>query len=80
MDPAAIPRARRSTIPARRRCQPRCPDRASTATSRARQSHQQVVIAVGSVLLLANGRLKLLVFNTDNEVIQRWTPEPPTVK
>jgi hypothetical protein len=31
-------------------------------------------------LLLANGRLKLLVFNTDNEVIQRWTPEPPTGK
>jgi len=31
-------------------------------------------------LLLANGRLKLLVFNTDNEVIQRWTPEPPTAK
>jgi len=31
-------------------------------------------------LLLANGRLKLLVFTTDNEVIQRWTPGPPTVK
>ncbi len=31
-------------------------------------------------LLLANGRLKLLVFNPDNEIIQRWTPEPPTVK
>ncbi len=31
-------------------------------------------------LLLANGRLKLLIFNTDNEVIERWTPEPPTVK
>ncbi len=31
-------------------------------------------------LLLANGRLKLLVFNAANEVIERWTPEPPTVK
>ena len=31
-------------------------------------------------LLLANGRLKLLVFTTDNEVIQQWTPGPPTVK
>jgi len=28
-------------------------------------------------LLLANGRLKLLVFNAKTEVIQRWTPEPP---
>jgi hypothetical protein len=31
-------------------------------------------------LLLANGRLKLLVFNAETEVIQRWTPEPPTAK
>jgi hypothetical protein len=31
-------------------------------------------------LLLANGRLKLLVFDTDTEVIERWTPAPPTVK
>ena len=31
-------------------------------------------------LLLANGRLKLLVFNAETEVIQQWTPEPPTVK
>jgi len=31
-------------------------------------------------LLLANGRLKLLVFNTKTEVIQRWTPAPPTAK
>ena len=31
-------------------------------------------------LLLANGRLKLLIFNTETEVIERWTPEPPTVK
>jgi hypothetical protein len=31
-------------------------------------------------LLLANGRLKLLVFNATTEVIQRWTPEPPTAK
>jgi len=30
-------------------------------------------------LLLANGRLKLLVFNTETEVIQRWTPAPPIV-
>ena len=26
------------------------------------------------------GRLKLLVFNAQTEVIQRWTPEPPTAK
>jgi hypothetical protein len=31
-------------------------------------------------LLLANGRLKLLVFNAATEVIQRWTPGPPTAK
>jgi len=31
-------------------------------------------------LLLANGRLKLLVFNAETEVIQRWTPRPPTAK
>jgi hypothetical protein len=31
-------------------------------------------------LLLANGRLKLLVLDADTEVIQRWTPEPPTAK
>ena len=31
-------------------------------------------------LLLANGRLKRLVLNPETEVIQRWTPEPPTVK
>lgn len=31
-------------------------------------------------LLLDNGRLKLLVFNADMEVIERWTPGPPTVK
>jgi hypothetical protein len=31
-------------------------------------------------LLLENGRLKLLVFNAETEVIQRWTPEPPTAK
>jgi hypothetical protein len=35
--------------------------------------------AIGE-LLLANERLKLLVFNPETEVIQRWTPEPPTVK
>jgi hypothetical protein len=31
-------------------------------------------------LILANGRLKLLVFSPESEVIQRWTPEPPTAK
>lgn len=31
-------------------------------------------------LLLANGRLKLLVFNAETEVVQRWTLEPPTAK
>lgn len=31
-------------------------------------------------LLLANGRLRLMVFNTEAEVIERWTPEPPTAK
>lgn len=31
-------------------------------------------------LLLDNGRIKLLVFNTETEVIERWTPEPPTAK
>jgi XisH protein len=31
-------------------------------------------------LLLANGRLKLLVFSAETEVIQRWTPKPPTEK
>lgn len=31
-------------------------------------------------LLLANGRLKLVVFNAETEVIQQWTPEPPTAK
>lgn len=31
-------------------------------------------------LLLANGRLKLLVFNAETEIIQRWTPAPPTAK
>lgn len=31
-------------------------------------------------LLLANGRLKLLVFDAETEVIRRWTPEPPTAK
>ena len=31
-------------------------------------------------LLLANGRLKMLVLNPETEVIQRWTPEPPTAK
>lgn len=31
-------------------------------------------------LLLANGRLKLLVFSVETEIIQRWTPEPPTAK
>lgn len=35
--------------------------------------------AIGE-LLLGNGRLKLLVFNTETEVIQRWTPGPPTAK
>ena len=30
-------------------------------------------------LLLANGRLKLLVFDAETEVIQQWTPKPPTV-
>ena len=31
-------------------------------------------------LLLANGRLRLLVFTTKDEVIERWTPEPPTAR
>lgn len=31
-------------------------------------------------LLLANGRLKLLIFSTETEVIERWTPEAPTAK
>lgn len=31
-------------------------------------------------LLLDNRRIKLLVFNIETEVIERWTPEPPTVK
>lgn len=31
-------------------------------------------------LLLANGRMKLLVFNLETEVIERWTPAPPTAK
>lgn len=31
-------------------------------------------------LLLANGRLKLLVLNAEAEVIQQWTPEPPIAK
>lgn len=35
--------------------------------------------AIGG-LLLANGRLKLLVFNALTEVIQQWTPGPPTAK
>jgi hypothetical protein len=35
--------------------------------------------AIGQ-LLLANKRLKLLVFNPETEVIQQWTPEPPTAK
>jgi hypothetical protein len=31
-------------------------------------------------LLLDNRRIKLLVFNSETEVIERWTPEPPTAK
>jgi|SRR5580704_17791354 XisH protein len=31
-------------------------------------------------LLLANGRLRLLVFTTKDEVIDRWTPGPPTAR
>ncbi|MDI3291013.1 element excision factor XisH family protein [Polyangium sp. 15x6] len=31
-------------------------------------------------LLLDNRRLRLLVCNTETEVIERWTPEPPTAK
>lgn len=31
-------------------------------------------------LLLDNGRLKMLVLNPETEVIERWTPEPPTAK
>lgn len=31
-------------------------------------------------LLLENGRLKLVVFNAETEVIERWTPAPPTAK
>ncbi len=30
-------------------------------------------------LLLSKGRLRLLVFNTESEVIERWTPRAPTV-
>lgn len=29
-------------------------------------------------LLLANGRMRLLVFSTKEEVIEQWTPTPPT--
>ena len=35
--------------------------------------------AIGE-LLLANGRLKLLVFDAEAEVIKQWTPVPPTAK
>ncbi|TMQ04461.1 MAG: fatty-acid synthase [Deltaproteobacteria bacterium] len=35
--------------------------------------------AIGQ-LLLANERLKLLVFNPETEVIEQWTPEPPTAR
>jgi hypothetical protein len=31
-------------------------------------------------LILANGRLRLLVFATKDEVIDQWTPVPPTAK
>jgi hypothetical protein len=31
-------------------------------------------------LLLANGRLKLLVFHAETKVIQRWIPAPPNAK
>ncbi len=29
-------------------------------------------------LLLSKGRVRLLVFNTETEVIEQWTPVPPT--
>jgi hypothetical protein len=35
--------------------------------------------ALGEILL-DNRRMKLLVFNAETEVIERWTPEPPTAK
>lgn len=35
--------------------------------------------ALGEILL-DNRRMKLLVFNAETEVIERWTPEPPTAR
>jgi hypothetical protein len=29
-------------------------------------------------LLLSKGRVRLLVFSTEAEVIEQWTPKPPT--
>jgi hypothetical protein len=40
--------------------------------------HQDLFEEPLGQLLLANGRLRLLVFATKDEVIERWTPEPPT--
>lgn len=40
--------------------------------------HHEIFEEPVGQLLLANGRLKLLVFSMKDEVIDRWTPEPPT--
>ena len=42
--------------------------------------HQDLFEEPLGQLLLANGRLRLLVFTTKDEVIERWTPEPPTAR
>lgn len=40
--------------------------------------HHEVFEDPVGELLLSKGRLRLLVFNTEDEVIERWTPKPPT--
>jgi hypothetical protein len=43
----------------------------------ARVYHEIFEEPVGE-LLLSKGRLRLLVFSTETEVIEQWTPKPPT--
>jgi hypothetical protein len=40
--------------------------------------HHEVFEDPVGELLLSNGRVRLLVFNKEAEVIEQWTPTPPT--
>lgn len=42
--------------------------------------HREVFEDPLGALLLARGLIKLLIFSTESEVIEQWTPAPPTAK